>query len=85
MLTKTQLLKSIERGDLLIVKNECLLYGKIVQDKEWEITDIPRYNGYWRQYKIEHKKTQWVIEMHNGEVVSIEYNMNGYDLPNWPK
>ena len=85
MLTKPQLLKAIKQGDLMTVKNECVLYGKIIALRDWEIDDIPRYNGCWRQYKIEHKKTQWEIKMHNGEVVSVSYNCNGYDLPNWPK
>lgn len=36
-LTKPQLFKRIEQGDLLTVKNECVLYGKIVALHDWEI------------------------------------------------
>lgn len=79
-MNKRQLSKAFKDGHLEEVKSQCVKYGTIVSVKDWEITEIPRYNGAWRQYKIEHHTTQWIIEMHNGEVVGIEKSENGYKI-----
>lgn len=70
-MNKRQILEAFNKGWMQEIKQQCTLYGKIVAVNDWEIDDIPRYNGCWRQYKIEHHSILWTIEMHNGEVTEI--------------
>lgn len=78
-MTKTQLAKAYDNGWLDEVKNQCVKYG-IVKIKDWEVNDIPRYNGAWRLYYITHHNIQWIIKMHNGEIVSVERNHNSHKI-----
>lgn len=70
-MNKCQIIKCFDKGWMQEVKQQCTLYGKIISVKDWQIDNILRYNGCWRQYKIEHHSMLWVIEMHNGEVREI--------------
>lgn len=67
--TQTKMLYNI--GALDELKTQIVRYGKIHKVKDWEITDIERYNGAHRLYEIEHHGIQWKIQMHNGEVVGV--------------
>lgn len=75
-MNKKQIIKAYNLGYLDDVKNQLVRYGTITDVKDWEITDIPRYNGAHRKYKIEHHGIKWEINMHNGEVTSL-----GYEIP----
>lgn len=79
-MNKREIQKAFKNGDMDGVKNQCVRYGNMLGVSDWEITDIPRYNGAWRLYKIEHHGIQWEIELHNGEVVSIERNHGNHNL-----
>lgn len=79
-MNKREIQKAFKNGWLDDVKNQCVRYGNIVSVRDWEINDIERYNGAWRMYQIEHHGIQWEIEMHNGEVKSIERNHGEHKL-----
>ena len=79
-MNKREIQKAFKNGDLEGVKNQCVRYGNILSVKDWEVMDVERYNGAWRLYKIEHHDIQWKIEMHNGEVTSIERNHGEHKL-----
>lgn len=71
-MNKREIQKAFKNGWLDEVKNQCVRYGDVISVDEWGITDIERYNGAWRLYNIVHHGIHWEIEMHNGEVKSIE-------------
>lgn len=79
-MNKREIQKAFKNGWLDDVKKQCVRYGNIVSVKDWEISDIERYNGAWRLYEIEHHSIQWKIKMHNGEVKSIERNHGTHKL-----
>lgn len=77
-MNKRQLIKAYNSGLLDDVKSQLVRYGVIHNVKDWEITDIPRYNGAHRRYQIEHHKIQWEIDMHNGEVIGIAHTIGDH-------
>lgn len=74
-LTKRQIVKAYNDGLLDEVKAQLVRYGRIHDVKDWEVTDIPLYNGAHRRYQIEHHGIQWKVEMHNGEVKSVGHTV----------
>lgn len=74
--TQTKMLYNI--GALDELKAQLVRYGKIYKVKDWEITDIERYNGAHRLYEIEHHGIQWKIQMHNGEVTGISHTIGDH-------
>lgn len=77
-MNKREIVKAYDRGYLEEVKTQLLRYGTIHNVKDWEITDIPRYNGAHRRYQIAHHGMQWQIEMHNGNVTSVAHTVGDH-------
>lgn len=77
-LNKTQTKRLYNIGALEELKTQLVRYGTIHKVKDWEITDIPRYNGAHRQYQIERHGIQWKIDMHNGDVTGISHTIGDH-------
>lgn len=73
-MNKRQIKKAYNDGLLDEVKKQCVMYGKIVDVKDWE------YQGARRRYHVEHHSMQWNIEMHNGEVKSVGHNIGDHKI-----
>ncbi len=75
MMTKRQLVKAYNNGQLEEVYKEVRRYGVIVKDVEWSIADGGRYDGAWRHMWINHHGLGWSFELHNGELFAAGYNL----------
>lgn len=67
MLTKTQLIKAFNAGDLEGVTKELRRYGKIIRDVSWDCPD-GFYAGANRSFHVEYKGLIWQFLMINGDV-----------------
>lgn len=73
-MTKTQLLKAFKNGQLDEVAKQLRRYGKIVNDSSYEI-ESGHYKGSHRDLNIIHHGFTWELNLHNGEVKYVEYNL----------
>lgn len=73
-MTKTQLLKAFDKGQLDVVAKQLRMYGKIVHDTSYEI-ESGHYKGSHRDLNIIHHGFTWDLNLHNGEVKYVEYKL----------
>jgi hypothetical protein len=71
VLTKPQIIRAFNAGELSIVARELLLYSVLVHDKEWTVTAPARYAGFYRRRHFNYKGLGWITKMHNGDVISV--------------
>lgn len=73
MLTKRQIIRAFDQGQLTEVAKECVMYGLITRDVSWD-TPEGYYKGSHRVRDITHYGIEWTIDMWNGEVHSVGHN-----------
>ena len=72
LLTKPQLIKALNAGDLEGVTKELRRYGSIIRDMSWDCDD-GFYKGSNRMFHVTHQGLVWNVEMLNGEVLRLGY------------
>lgn len=73
-MTKRQILKAYNDGDLEACKTQLVRYGVITKDTQFDI-ESGRYAGANRIYTINHHGMVWRIEMLNGEVRALGHTI----------
>lgn len=73
MLSKTELIRAYNKGQLEEVTKECLRYGDIKRDVQWDTPD-GYHKGAHRVRDIRWLGIDWNIHMWNGEVRSVGHN-----------
>ena len=74
MLTKTQLIKTFNQGDMETIYKELTRYATMTFDKYFDV-DSGFYAGANRIQKWEHKGLQWESLKINGEVERMSLTM----------
>lgn len=69
-MNKRQLLEALREGYLEDVRKQVLTYGTINDIKDW-VTKDGYHAGCHRKTQTTHHGIQWVLHMHNGDIVSV--------------